>query len=96
MAIQVVYFHYMLTPFVECLWYVKFDTFVWSKKIVNRMKDQRTSYGANDKCSSVQQVCVLDLNRHTFEKKTGPIHLALVGLTAGAGRWNAGGNQNSL
>ena len=22
-AIQVVYCHYMLTPFVECLWYVK-------------------------------------------------------------------------
>ena len=23
-AIQVVYYHYMLTPFVEYLWYVKF------------------------------------------------------------------------
>ena len=23
-AFQVIYCHYMLTPFVECLWYVKF------------------------------------------------------------------------
>ena len=23
-AIQVVYCHYVLTPFVECLWYIKF------------------------------------------------------------------------
>ena len=43
------------------------------------MKDQRTSYGTKDECSLVQQVYVLDMNRHTFE----PIHLALVGLMAG-------------
>ena len=51
------------------------------------MKDQRTSYGAEDKCSLVQYIRVLDVNRHSFEKKTGPICLALVGLTAG---WLAG------
>ena len=22
-AVQVIYYHYMLTPFMECLWYVK-------------------------------------------------------------------------
>ena len=32
------------------------------------MKDQRTSYGAKDKCSLVQQIHVLHVNRHTFEK----------------------------
>ena len=42
------------------------------------MKDQRTSYGAEDKCSSAQQIRILDMNRHSF----GPIRLALVGLTA--------------
>ena len=33
MAIQVVYSHYVLTPSMECLWYVKFDILVLSKKI---------------------------------------------------------------
>ena len=43
---------------------------------------------------------VLDVNRLSFEKKTGPIHLALRGLTAGwlagwlADRRNVGGSQN--
>ena len=46
----------MLTPSIECLWYVKFNTFVLSKKIVDRMNDQRTSYGAKDKLSSVQWI----------------------------------------
>ena len=32
------------------------------------MKDQRTSYDAKDKRSSVQQIYVLDVNRHPFEK----------------------------
>ena len=32
------------------------------------MKDQRTSYGTKDKCSSVQHICVLDMNHHSFEK----------------------------
>ena len=44
------------------------------------MKDQRTSYDRKDKCSSVQQICVLDVNRHSFE---GPIRLELVDLMAG-------------
>ena len=47
------------------------------------MKYQRTSYGAKDEHSSVQQFHVLDMKCHTF----GTIHLALVGLTAG---WLAG------
>ena len=46
------------------------------------MKDQRTSYGAKDKRSSVQQIRVLDVNCHSFEKNW--THgLALVGLAAG-------------
>ena len=32
------------------------------------MKDQRTSCGAEDKYSSVQQICVLDVNHQTIEK----------------------------
>ena len=32
------------------------------------MKDQRTNYGAEHKHSSVQQIRVLDVNRHTSEK----------------------------
>ena len=43
------------------------------------MKDQRTSYGAKDKRSSVQQKHVIDMNCHS----SGPIHLVLVGLMAG-------------
>ena len=46
------------------------------------MKDQKTSYGAKGKLSLVQQICILDVNHHSFEK-TGPIRLAPVGLTAG-------------
>ena len=50
-----------LTPFMECLWYVKFLTpmhMVESRRQIDRMKDQRTSYGAKDKHSLVQQICV--------------------------------------
>ena len=60
------------------------------------MKDQRTSYGAEDKHSLVQQIHLLDVNRCSFKEKTGPICLALMGLTAGwlAGRQNVDGSQN--
>ena len=58
-----------------------------ARRLVDRMDDQRTSYGAKDKRSSVQQISVLDVNRYSFMKKTGPICLALVGLRAG---WLAG------
>ena len=47
------------------------------------MKDHRTSQGAEGKCSLVQKICVLDVNHHSFEKKSGSIHLALEGLMAG-------------
>ena len=59
------------------------------------MKDQRTSHGTMGKLSSVQQIRVLDVNRHSFEK-TGPIRLVLVGLTAGwlVGRRNVGASRN--
>ena len=64
------------------------------------MDDQRTSYGAKGKHSSVQKDSYLDSNRLSCEKKTGPLHLALVGLTAGrqagrqAGRRNMAGFRN--
>ena len=53
------------------------------------MKDQRTSYGAEDKCSLVQHTCTcIDIDHLSCEKKTRPICLVLVGLTTGcqAGR----------
>ena len=42
------------------------------------MKNQRTSYGTEDKRSSLQDLCS-DVNRHSCE----PICLVLVGLKAG-------------
>ena len=56
------------------------------------MQDQKTNYGTEDKCSLIQQICVFTM----LLRKTGSIHLALVGFTAGwlAGRQNAGGSRN--
>ena len=55
-AIQVAYCLYMLTPCMECLWYctLNFDTFFEARRSVDRLNDQRTSYGAKDKHSLVQ------------------------------------------
>ena len=36
------------------------------------MKDQRTSYDAKEKRLLVQQISVLDVNRHSYEKKLDP------------------------
>ena len=36
------------------------------------MEDQRTSYGAKGEPSLVQQIRVLDMNRHSSEKKLDP------------------------
>ena len=59
------------------------------------MKDQRTSYGTEDKHSSVQQIRVLDVNAILL-RKTGPIRLVLYSGSYSrlAGRQNAGGSQN--
>ena len=58
-AIQVVYCHYMLTPCVECLWYVKILAPLFeARRSVDRMIDQRASYGTEKKRSLVQQNCV--------------------------------------
>ena len=46
------------------------------------MNDQRTSYGAKDKCSLVQWICIYMQLPFLWEK-TGPPHLALVDLKAG-------------
>ena len=50
------------------------------------MDDQRTSYGAKGKRSSEQRFAFRQQSPILGEK-TGPLHLALVGLTAG---WQAG------
>ena len=56
-TIQAVYCYYMLTPSMECLWYVKFwhlcFKLLWS---MDRMNDQMTSYGAEGKHLSVQWI----------------------------------------
>ena len=58
-AIQVVYCHYVLTPFVKFLSYVKFwHLCLKARRLLNTMKDQRTSYGAEDKRSLLKQILV--------------------------------------
>ena len=59
-AIQVIYCHYMLTPSMECLWYVKF----WhlclkleNKSTELKIKGQPMALRIA-KCSSVQQIYV--------------------------------------
>ena len=62
------------------------------------MKDQRTSYGAEDTPSSVQQICVLDVNHHSREKNwthmpsASGSYARLAGWLAGRG--NTDGSQN--
>ena len=45
-------------------------------------KDERKHHDLLNKSPSKQQVCVTD-SKHLFCAKIGPIHLVLVGLTAG-------------
>ena len=82
-ANQVVYCHYMLTPFMECLWYVKF----WH--LCLKQEDKLKEWEAKGQVIVVR-INLLWYNRFVFYiwiaiflRKTGPIHLALVGLTAG-------------
>ena len=56
-----------------------------ARRSLNRMNDQRISYGAEDKYSLVQQSCVNTVIT-LIKRKTGPIHLVLVGIMAG---WQA-------
>ena len=97
MAIQVVYSHYMLTPSIECLWYVKF----WH--LCFKQEDQSIQWMTKGQ-AMVLRVNVLWYKGFVFRQqspvlweKTGPLHLALVGLMAGrqagrqAGRWNTAG-----
>ena len=39
-----------------------------ARRSVDRMKEQRTSYGAKGKPSLVEQIHALDVNRHSSEK----------------------------
>ena len=60
-AIQFVYCHYMLTPCVECLWYVKFWHLCLKQKshLTDWMtRGQAMACGADDERSLVQQICV--------------------------------------
>ena len=55
---------------------------MFEARSVDRVNDQRASYGAEGKRSLVQQIILrLDSNRLHCEKKTGPIRLVLVDLT---------------
>ena len=81
-ATQVVYCYYIiLTHFVECLWYDKFDTIVSSKKIIEWIiKGQAMALKIN----------ILWYNIFVFRQwspflreKYGPILPVLVGLMAG-------------
>ena len=51
------------------------------------MNEQRTSYGAEDKCSLVQQICVY-IALTFLVRKTGPIHLGLVPYIRTSGSYN--------
>ena len=48
----------MLTPFVECCNMLNFDTFIYVRTSVNRMSDQRTSYGAENEHSLDRKIHV--------------------------------------
>ena len=83
MAIQVVYSHYMLTPSMECLWYVK----LWH--LCFKPEDLSIEWMTKGQ-AMVLRVNVLRYKGFVFRQqspilweKTGPLHLALVGLTAG-------------
>ena len=83
MAIQVVYSHYMLTPSMECLWYVKF----WH--LCFKQEDQLIEWITKGQ-AMVLRVNVLWYKGFIFRQQppilweiTGPLHLALVGLTVG-------------
>ena len=60
----------MLTPLFE------------GRRTVDRMNEKRTSYGTDDKHSSVQQIQVKK-EIVFIVRKFVPIHLVLVGLMAG-------------
>ena len=49
---------------------------------MDRMKDQRTSYGTEDKLLRYNRF-MFRYELPYFREKTGPTHLALVGFTAG-------------
>ena len=75
---------------------LNFDTLVLARRSVDRMNDhQRTSHGTKDKLSLVQQIHIQTAIAFRV-RKTGALHLALMGLMAGmqAGRQNMAGILN--
>ena len=65
---------------------LNFDTFVQVEaRSVDRMNNQRISYGAEDKHSLVQQSCISTAIAFNMEN-IGLIHLVLVGYGRLAGR----------
>ena len=84
----------MLTPFVECCDMLNFDTFIYVRTSVNRMKDQRTSYGAENEHSVGSKDSCLDSNRLSCEKKCTHTPITSESYGRPAGRQNTGGFQN--
>ena len=87
-AIQVVYCHYILTPFMECLWYVKFWHFCLKqgdKSIERKTKGQAMALRIN----------VLQYNRFMIlvDVAKSLYIWEETGLLQQAGRQNAGGSR---
>ena len=83
MAIQVIYSHYMLTPSIECLRYVKF----WH--LCFKQEDQLIEWMTKGQAMALR-INILHYNGFIFRQqlpffweKTGPPHLALVDFVAG-------------
>ena len=77
-AIQVVYCHTMVTPFVECLWNVICCHFCLKQsQLIEQTKDKlwQRNFGTADSC--------LDSNQLYYEEEPGPVCLVLVSLKAG-------------
>ena len=81
-SFRFIYCHYMITPFMECLWHIKFWHLCFKK-------DQTMKWTTEGQ-AMVLKINVLQYNRFVFRQwlpflweKTGPIHLTLVSLMAG-------------
>ena len=82
-AIQVVYSYYIVTPSMECLWYIKF----WH--LCFKQEDQLIEWRTKGQAMALR-INILHYNGIVFRQqspflweKTGSPHLALVALTAG-------------
>ena len=80
---------------MECLCYIKFWYLCFTqKRPVDRINDQRTSYGAEDKCFSLQQIHVLTAITFLVRKIWTHTPNASRSYSSLAARRNTGGFQN--